>query len=150
MDDLRTPEGVVEALYEVISGPADARRDWDRFRRLFQQGARVLAFTTLPDGTPQEGVWTVDEYAEAAAAEFYAEDGFWEEELWARVDRLGNVAHVLSTYESRVGSDDAEPVGRGVNSIQMVHHDGRWWISGIAFELERPDRPIPERYLGEA
>lgn len=147
-DDAASPEALVEALYDVISGPADRPRDWRRFGALFQPGARIMAYTTLPDGTPQEGAWTVEEYVEAAA-EFYAEDGFWERELWSRVDRFGSVAHVLSTYESRVGSPDAEPVGRGINSLQAVRHDGRWWIASIAFELEAPDRPIPGRYLGE-
>lgn len=48
--DVASPEAVVEALYEVISGPADEPRDWDRFRALFLPGARVMAFTTLDDG----------------------------------------------------------------------------------------------------
>lgn len=147
MTDADSPDGVVDALYDVISGPAGERRDWDRFRDLFLSGARIATFTTLPDGTPQEGVWTLDEYI-PAAAEFYAEAGFWEKELWSRTDRFGNVAHVLSTYESRVGSAGAEPVGRGLNSLQMVRRDGRWWIAGLAFELEGPGRPLPERYLG--
>lgn len=148
MEEPNTPEAVVRALYDVISGPAGEERDWDRFRSLFLPGARISAFTTLPDGTPQEGVWTLDEYV-PAAAEFYAEAGFWEEELWSRSDRFGNVAHVLSTYESRVGSADGEPVGRGVNSVQMLCRAGRWRIAAIAFELEGPGRPIPDRYLGE-
>lgn len=146
--DTSSPASLVGALYDVISGPADEPRDWDRFRRLFQPGARVMAFTTLPDGTPQEGAWTVDEYVEGAE-EFYARNGFWEEELWSRTDRFGSVAHVLSSYASWTGSPDGEPVGRGVNSIQAVRHEGRWWIASIAFELEGPDRPIPSRYLGE-
>ncbi len=146
--DHESPEALVEALYDVISGPADEPRDWDRFRGLFQPGTRLMAFTTLPDGTSQEGVWTVDEYVEAAA-EFYAEDGFWEEELWSRIDRFGSIAHVLSSYASWIGSPDGDPVGRGVNSIQAVRHDERWWIASVAFELEGPDRPIPSCYLGK-
>lgn len=146
--DVRSPATLVAALYDVISGPADQPRDWERFRSLFQPGARILAYTTLPDGTPQEGAWSVPAYVEGAA-DFYARDGFWERELWARTDRFGTIAHVLSTYESRLGSLDAEPVGRGINSIQMVRHDGRWWIASIAFDLEGPDRPIPGEYLGK-
>lgn len=144
--DVETPKTLVSALYDTISGPADAPRDWDRFQNLFQREARLMAFTTLPDGTPQEGVWTVDEFAREAAG-FYRQAGFWEEELWSRTEQYGNVAHVLSTYESRVEAPDTEPVGRGVNSIQMVRHHGRWWITSVAFDLERPEEPIPDDYL---
>lgn len=149
LHDAGSPEALVAEVYEIISGPADQERDWGRFRDLFQPDARIMAFTTLPDGSPQEGVWTVEEFV-AAASTFYAEDGFWEREIWSRTERFGSVAHVFSTYESRVGSRDSPPVGRGINSVQMVRHDGRWWIAGIAFELEGPDRPIPGEYGGSS
>lgn len=143
---MRSPEAAVAALYDVISGPADETRDWERFASLFLPDGRIRAFTTLPDGTPQEGSWSVEQFA-GAAAEYYAEDGFWEREIWSRTDRFGTVAHVLSSYESRVGSPDADPIGRGLNSIQLVRHEGRWWIAAIAFDVERPDDPLPPRYL---
>lgn len=107
MTDLDTPEGVIGALYDTISGPADQARDWDRLRRLFEPTARILAFSTLFDGTAQEGVW--------------------------------------SAYESRIGSASADPVNRGINSVQLVQ-DGRWWIASLAFDIEAPERPIPEGY----
>lgn len=147
--DVESPEATAAALYDVISGPAGERRDWERFASLFHPGARIMAYTTLPDGRDQEGTWSVREFAETAA-EFYARDGFWEKEIWSRTDRYGSVAHVLSTYESRVGSPDSPPLGRGVNSIQMVRHDGRWWITSLAFELESEERPIPAEYGGKA
>ena len=33
-DDFTTIEGMMTALYDVISGPAGQPRDWDRFRSI--------------------------------------------------------------------------------------------------------------------
>src|SRR5204863_7362378 len=35
-------DAIVTAAYEVISGPADKKRDWDRERSLFLPGARLI------------------------------------------------------------------------------------------------------------
>ena len=50
--DRASPESVVGALYDVISGAADAERDWDRFGRLFTSSARLRVVEKLPtEGT---------------------------------------------------------------------------------------------------
>src|SRR5688572_26940736 len=38
--DVATMDAIVAALYDVISGPAGQKRNWDRFRSLFVPGAR--------------------------------------------------------------------------------------------------------------
>jgi len=52
----------------------------------------------------------------------------------------------MSAYESLYAGED-EPFSRGVNSIQLLHEDDRWWILSIAWDVEAPDRPIPGAYL---
>ena len=39
--DWESPEALVHALYETISADAGAQRDWDRYRALFLDGARL-------------------------------------------------------------------------------------------------------------
>lgn len=147
-EDHKTPETVVEALYESLSGPAesDEPRDWDRLRSLLLPGARFL-IVRWPDedGKPAEDLreWDVDAFIEDARA-MYSESGFWERELWGRTERFGNIAHRLSAYESVVGSPDADPVGRGVNSFQLARFGGRWWIASVVWDIETPDHPLPE------
>jgi [ribosomal protein S18]-alanine N-acetyltransferase len=148
--DVATPTAVVAALYDVISGPAESERarDWDRFRALHLPTARYL-LARWGTGDAEEEVlreWSVEAFI-AAARGFWWELGFWEREVWSRVERYGNVAHVLSTYESRAGSAESEPVGGGINSVQLVRHDGRWWIAGLAWDVTRPGNPIPPEYL---
>lgn len=147
--DVESPSALVEALYDVISGPAEEERDWDRLRSLFWPGARVRIPRPPAEGGEGIGEWDVEGFIEQGRSVF-AESGFWEREIWNRTERFGNIAHVLSTYESRVGSEDSEPAGRGINSIQLLRDDGRWWIAAIAFDVELPDNPIPDRYAGEA
>lgn len=146
--DVASPEAIVRAVYDVISGPAeeDRPRDWDRLRSLFLPGARfVLTRWLAPDVEEREELrsWDVEGFIEAARA-FYRRSAFFERETARRVERFGAVAHVFSAYESRVGSDESEPVSRGVNSVQAVRHGERWWIAHLVWDVESPSNPMPD------
>lgn len=146
-EDVGSPAAVVTALYEVISGPADQDREWDRFRSLCLPSAQFLITRWPAPDDEREGLWEWDvEGFVAEAAPFYEQGGFWEKEVGARAERFGNVAHIFSTYESRIGSEDSAPVGRGINSFQLVRFKGRWWIANVCWDVERPHNVIPDRY----
>jgi hypothetical protein len=149
MDSPTGPHAVVTRLYQLISGPAEHQRDWAAVRELFAPGAMLRSELTLPDGSRQSGCWTVAEFCEAAASD-YRDQGFWEEEIAFRMERFGPMAHVWSTYRSRVGTPDSDPVGRGINSIQLSERRGRWHITGLVFQLEHRSGGIPEEYLTPA
>lgn len=143
--DVSSPDAIVAALYDVISGPAGQKRDWDRFRSLFTTGARLIPTGTRPDGTRTVRVLTPDDYA--AQAGRLEEMGFFEREIWNRTEQFGNVAHVFSTYESRRTAADPTPFSRGINSIQLMHDGARWWVVTIFWDSERSNNPIPGKYL---
>ena len=140
------PHEVVLRLYELISGPADQPRSWDEVRSLFLPDALLRSELVLPDGSRQSGTWTVDDFCEAAAAE-YAETGFWEREVSARVECFENIAQVWTTYESRVETPDSDPVVRGINAVQLLRRDGRWSITSLVFQVDRETDGIPSVYL---
>ena len=144
--DVASAEAIITALYDVISGGPNQNRDWDRFRSLFTSGARLIVGAPSPDGSVPSRNMTVEEYV-VMADPFLKRDGFWEREIASRVERYGNVAHVFSTYESRVKSADAPPFSRGINSIQLVTNGERWWVVTILWDFERPGNPIPAQYL---
>ena len=144
--DVASIEAIIAALYDVISGPARQDRDWTRFRSLFTSGARLIVGAPAPDGRVPSRNMTVEEYV-VSADPFLKRDGFWEREIASRVERYGNVAHVFSTYESRVNSADSPPFSRGINSIQLVTNGQRWWVVTIFWDYERPGNPIPPEYL---
>ena len=144
--DVQSLDAIIAALYDVISGPAGQPRDWDRFRSLFAPKARLMPTGRRPDGTGVLREWSPEEYIATAGAGLQA-NGFFERELARTVERYGDVIHVFSTYDSRRTASDARPFARGINSIQ-VHHDGaRFWIVSVFWQGERPDLPIPARYL---
>lgn len=144
--DVASIESIIAALYDVISGPAGQDRDWNRFRSLFTSSARLIVGAPAADGRVPSRDMTVEEYV-GSADSFLKRDGFWEREITRRVERYGNIAHVFSTYESRVNSADSPPFSRGINSIQLVTNGQRWWVVTIFWDYERPGNPIPPEYL---
>lgn len=143
--DVESIDAIVATLYDVISGPVGEVRDWDRFRSLFLEGARLTPAATTPDGRVQHRVLTPEDYIELAGPQL-VEAGFHEREVGRSLERFGNIAHAFSAYEGRRG-EDGEPFVRGINSIQLLHDGERWWVANITWSPETPDDPVPERYL---
>jgi len=146
--DVASMDSIIAALYDVISGPAGKKRDWDRMRSLFIPGARLIPTGKRQSGEIGSRVLTVDDYINASAKPL-EEGGFFEKEVARRTENFGNIAHVFSTYESRRKTDDAKPFARGINSIQLMNDGKRWWIVTIFWQGEGPDNPLPEKYLSK-
>ena len=144
--DVASMDSIVAALYDVISGPAGKKRDWDRMRSLFIPGARLIPTGKRQSGEIVSRVLTVEDYIKGSAKAL-EEGGFFEKEIARRTELYGNIAHVFSTYDSRRKSDDAKPFARGINSIQLMNDGKRWWIVTVFWQAEGPDNPLPEKYL---
>lgn len=144
--DVASIDAILNALYDVISGPAGQQRDWNRLRSLFLPGARLIPTGTRPNGETGARVLDVEDYI-AQAGPYLEKNGFFEREIARRTDSFGNIAQVFSAYDSRHKADDAKPFSRGINSIQLTFNDNRWWVVTIFWDAERPDNPIPKKYL---
>lgn len=145
-EDVASVDAIIAALYDVISGPPGQDRDWDRFRSLFAEQARLIVAAPSREGRVPSRTMTVEGYVSSADA-FLKRDGFWEREIARQTERYGNVTHAFSTYESRVKTADSPPFSRGINSIQLVTDGERWWVVTILWDFERPGNPIPAEYL---
>ena len=133
--DVGSIDAIIAAVYDVISGPAGKKRDWDRMRSLFIPGARLI-----PTGPRQAGgygsrVLSVDEYI-AGSSPFFEKEGFYESEIARVTEQFGQIAHVFSTYQSKHAPADAKPFARGINSIQLMNDGTRWWIVTIFWQGE--------------
>lgn len=144
--DVATIDGIIDALYDTISGEAGAQRDVRRFNSLFLPGARLIPTSPNPEGGTTAQVLDVDGFIKRLS-EHIKDNSFYEREAARRTDRFGNIAHVFSTYESLHAADDPTPFNRGINSIQLLRDGARWWVVTIFWDSERPDNPVPERYL---
>jgi hypothetical protein len=156
--DVASIDSIIAALYDVISGPAGKKRDWDRFRSLFAPGARLIPTgARRPPGTKPDAPLTgSEEYASrtlapddyiARSSNLLEERGFFEREIARRTEVYGHIAHAFSTYESRHKAEDAKPFQRGINSIQLLNDGKRWWIVSVFWEGETEKTLLPEKYL---
>jgi len=145
--DVTSIDAIITAAYNAISGPAGKKRDWNRERSLYYPGARLIP-TAKPGATDGLAPQILDVEGFIARVEpYFAEHGFFEKEISRRTEQFGHIAHVWSTYESRHAEEDREPFMRGINSIQLFHDGGRWWIVNIYWQQESVQDPIPEKYL---
>jgi len=142
--DVTTVDQVVKALYDVISGPAGTR-NWDRFRSLFYPGAYMGAMVTMPNGETTLRKFSPEEYIKNNSPMF-EKFGFREKEIGRDENVYGNIAQVFTAYEFTL--DMPTPVKeRGINSIELIQQDGRWWVTSIIWSGETKENPIPAKYL---
>lgn len=144
--DVGSIDGIMAAVYDVISGSAGQKRDWDRMRSLFIPGARLIPTGKRQDGSTSHRVLTLEEYINGSGP-VLERDGFFEREIGRVTERFGNVVHLMSAYESRRKAEDPAPFVRGVNSFQLLYDGSRWWVVTIFWQSENADTPIPERLL---
>ena len=148
-EDLQSIDSILAATYDVISGPAGKKRDWDRFRSLFYPGARLIPTGKRPgEADVRARVLTPEEYIQRSSP-FLEKEGFFERGVSNKIERYANITQVFSTYESRHTVADPQPFQRGINSFQLVNDGKRWWIMTIMWQGETPDAPIPAEYLNK-
>src|SRR5438093_1993426 len=66
-DDVKSMDAIIAAVYDVISGPAGQKRDWDRMRSLFVPGARLIPAVASPGGGTTARVLDVDGYIQRSS-----------------------------------------------------------------------------------
>lgn len=142
-EDVKSPDAIITAMYDVISGPA-GKRNWQRMRSLYLEGARMIPIGNRVHREGELQVMTVDEWIDDAST-FLAENDFFEKEILRHDDRFGDMIQVFSTYEARK-DPDSQPFARGINSIQLVFNNDRWWIVTVMWDNETRDNPIPGEF----
>ena len=66
-EDVASIDAIIKALYDVISGPVGARRDWDRLRSLFIPGGRLIPTGIRPNGGTGMRLLDVNDYIAVTA-----------------------------------------------------------------------------------
>ena len=145
-EDVSTIEGILKASYETISGGVGVPRQWGRDRTLFAPSVRYISI--LKDktgGIVKARTYDYQEYLNESD-DFLVRQGFTEVELGRKIERFGNVATVLSSYEGKVQST-GKVVTRGVNIFSLYFDGKRWWIQTMLWDEETQQNPIPAELL---
>lgn len=147
--DVASPDAILAATYDVISGPAGQERDWDRMRSLFYPCARLIRTEAKKEGGLYAAVLTPEDFIERAG-NYFKKSGFYEREIARHAERWGSLMQAFSTYESRHDPKDPTPFARGINSFQLFFDGTRWWIMTIYWADESTQTPLPPEFLARS
>jgi hypothetical protein len=127
----RAIEFLLEKLYAVISFEESEEPDWAGLGEVFSKYARITRIT--PEGTdhldPQSFLAMTRNLLEVGAY-----TSFYELEVARTVQQFGDIAQIWSTYETRRNRAAREPLGRGINSIQLIREGGSWRVLGLLWD----------------
>ncbi|MGZ7039825.1 MAG: hypothetical protein ACXVH7_04315 [Thermoanaerobaculia bacterium] len=137
---------IIREMYEQVCFEEGEQPDWTKERDIFAPDARLVRMND--DGIFE---FTLEEYIKdfEKMIKSGTMTSFWEGELWRDTFILGNMAHVLSAYETR-RTRHSEVMNRGVNSIQLFRREKskepqRWWISAMIWRREGANVRIPDQ-----
>ncbi|RDV12568.1 hypothetical protein DXT99_22655 [Pontibacter diazotrophicus] len=135
---------LTQALYQSISFKKGARPDLQRLRALFYEGGRLA---NCNGDLPQE--FSVQQFIDVVEGQM--ETGnlifFQEREIASRTEIFGKIAHRFSTYEAFLEENQAKPVATGINSIQFIQVEGRWYVYSMVWNDQAEGRMIPAKYF---
>ncbi len=129
--DVVSIDAIIDAYFEVVSGPAGVVADVERDFFLHHPDHWVAIANRDAEGRPVVSVSDLNGYHGENPRP--RTEPFYERETDRVVQRFGTVAHVWSSYES-ARTPGGEPFDRGVNSISLWFDGERWWIMNWMFD----------------
>lgn len=143
--DTETIESTMQAVLDVISGPAGKKIDVTRWRNLFRGDVKFIIRSKTKEGQMVVRESSVEDYAKNIMPRIEALD-FFETVGNLTIDRYGDIAQVFMVYETRKTAD-GEPFDKGINSFQLLYDQNRWWVVSLMWQAESSGVPIPKEYL---
>lgn len=138
-EDVKSPEAIIQALSDTISGEAGKPRDWNRFKSLFVPGSgRMIVVRHRKTGPADLTILSTDDYQARAGNQT-----FYEKPIAYEKQSFGHLTHVYESYAIFHTPTDTTPQARGVNSWELLNDGTRYWVLQIYWDTERPDNPIP-------
>ena len=135
-------KGVVTELYDLVTFGPGTTPDWDEVRALFVEEAVVVLRTGRDEMTVFSLEGFVDDFVQFIEQAGVRETGFTERILDLQETTYGDIAHVLVRFDSHIPGSGRDP-REGVDSFELIRHDGRWRIVSIVNERPTADHPIP-------
>jgi hypothetical protein len=142
--DFSKVDTVIDALYYSISFDESREPYWSLLESLFVDKAR-LVHSRENNYVSMELEQFISNFMKEFRLGTYKT--FKETELHRITETYGNICHVFSTFQAVYTTGDGTGETRGINSIQLVFEDHRWWITSILWFDEDTKRLIPASYL---
>lgn len=149
--DHQSVAGIMKELYASVSREPGKPFPWERLRAISLPGAVMLPQRRQTQG--RDRIMSVDSFIAWIDTGWKPiigtpqDQGFFERQTNLVVEEYGDVAIAFSSYEK--GPHTPRRIqGRGINALQLVRRDGRWWILSISWDEENSAGPLPEKYRG--
>ena len=139
---LTTAEGIVAELYDLITIDAGTNPDWEKVKSLFIDEAVIVLRTSRDQTTIFSVSGFVEDFIKFLNEANIKETGFKEKIIRTETIIFGEIAHMLVLYEASIPNSGKSPQ-QGVDSIQLIKREKRWWIASITNEIPTPERPLP-------
>lgn len=137
-----TAEGVVRELYRLVTVEKGQVTDWEQVRNLFIPEAVIVLRVSKEASSVFDVQGWIDDFVAFNERARVEERGFSEKILVLQPRVFRDIANVLVLYEAAITDSDRPPT-RGVDSIELIRKDGRWWIASITNDLPNAENPIP-------
>jgi len=139
----QTAESVVTELYRLVTVAKGETTDWDQVRNLFIPEAVIFLRVTKESTQVFSLEGWIDDFIAFNERAHVSERGFSEKIVRTVPLVFRDIAHVLVLYEASI-TDSPRPPSPGVDSIELIRKDGRWWIASITNDLPNEEHPLPE------
>jgi uncharacterized protein (DUF1697 family) len=138
-----TAEGVVRELYRLVTVDVGQVTDWEQVRNLFVPEAVIVLRVSKDASSVFDVQGWIDDFVAFNERARVKERGFSEKILVLKPRVFRDIANVFVLYEAAITGSDRPPT-RGVDSIELIRKDGRWWIASITNDLPNAENPIPQ------
>ncbi len=128
----------IQAVMHCISVKRGEEVNWSRFRNLFLPTAR-FNFFGLDKGNNH--IFINKSLEEFVAEAQYGKYEFNEVQLGVNISVYGSIAHAFQGYHFKINGGEVER--RGINSIQLVYVENRWWIANMSWQPETESLDYP-------
>lgn len=140
-----TPEGVVRELYRLVCVEKGGEpTDWEAVRDLFIPEAVIFLRVSKDASSVFTLQGWIDDFVAWDEKARVRERGF--SETIVRMDSIvfRDIANIFVLYDAAITDSDHPPT-RGVDCVDLVRKDGRWWIASIVNDLPDAENPVPAR-----
>lgn len=129
-NDLRSIQKLIRELYQSICFDRKQAPDWTTLQSQFWDQAQLVRAGL--NGIEHYDLQRFRYWVEGARSNGLV--SFQEEEIDASTHIMGNLAHRASHYKATIEGGSIQ----GVNSIQLLKHQGQWKIVSMLWDVPPP------------